>query len=324
MSYSEDQTSPAAPFSGDSSGHIFDTPDLVATSPTTTERVVDTQSGFLVVVKNLNDRLALSIKRNIGTPPSSSVSLTPDESVKLSRILATSLVAADDNDLAEYSGRSSRRRRGASKLFGSNQTKEDSDLEVTPGSLSNAHVPMKLMLASVLRSFMVPIVGIALSVFVLGIGAGITAIKIVDKPKPVVPLIVDPLERVKVDTFVRDFVAKMLDFTSKTYRISQVQAMATMSPELLEKYWTETKFPLTRRQLASLPQGANILITEMKQERLDADNMQVDVHAQLSDAANPKLTTPVNIRLKLTLDGNRQIFVSAQEDLSSTTSSTSN
>ncbi len=323
MSYSEDQTSPAAPFSGDSSGHIFDMPDMVATSPTTTERVVDTQSGFLVVIKKIGDRLALSIKRNIGTPPSSSVSLTPDESLKLSRILSTSLSSEEtesDSLIEEFRSRSSRRRRGASKLFESDESKKASteeDLAESPAS-GKTKMPMKLMLASVLRTFMVPIVGVALSVFVLGIGAGIGAMKLVEKPQVVAP-VVDPFERVKVDGFVRDFVAKMLDFTSKTYRISQVQAMAAMSPDLMERYWTQTNFPLSRRQLAKAPQGANILITEMKQERLDESNVQVDVHAQMTNANDPKLATPVNIRLKLSLDANGQIFVSDQQDLTSET-----
>ncbi len=87
MSFADDHASPQAPFSGDETGKIFDTPDLVLQSPTTSERVVDTQSGFVVVVKQLEKRLALSVKRQLGTPPTSSILLTPDESLKLSRIL---------------------------------------------------------------------------------------------------------------------------------------------------------------------------------------------------------------------------------------------
>jgi len=52
--------------------------------------VVDTQSGFLVVIKRIDSRLALSVKRRLGTPPVSSILLTPDESLKLSRILGGS------------------------------------------------------------------------------------------------------------------------------------------------------------------------------------------------------------------------------------------
>lgn len=319
MSFSEDPSSPAAPFSGDSTGQIFDLPDLIASSPTTTERVVDTQSGFLVVVKKLNDKLALSIKRRVGTPPSSSVPLTPDESVKLSKILGTSFGTEEFNlELAERKTR----KRSASKLFGADDQVPGSiapdDVAVPGQSLSSVHVPMKLMLSSVLRAFLIPILGIALSVFAIGIGAGVSGMKLFGKSELAsTPVLVDPLEKGKVDTFVRDFVGKMLDFTAKTYKISQVQAMASMSPELLERYWHETKFPLSKRQLSGLPQGANILISELKQERLDANTVWVEVHAQLSDAANPNNATPVNLKLKLALDTNRQIFVVDQQDLSS-------
>lgn len=82
---------PSSSFFSDGSGGIFDAvdPGMIWQSPTTHERVVDTQSGFLVVLKRgESERLMLSVKRRLGTPPSSSISLTPDESLKLSKILA--------------------------------------------------------------------------------------------------------------------------------------------------------------------------------------------------------------------------------------------
>lgn len=335
MSFSEDPSSPAAPFSGDGSGQIFDLPDMVAGSPTTRERVVDTQSGFLVVIRKLNDRLALSIKRHVGTPPGSSVPLTPDESLKLSRILASSFSSTDDlsSETCERKERRTgedRRRPGAtSRSFGGVHADDEttiSDLVAPAQSISSVPVPLKLMLASVLRTFMVPLLGIVLSVFALGIGAGITGLRMASKNKVRAPVLVgvpdtkDVLDAKKVDGFVRDFVVKMLDFKAKSYHASQVQAMAVMSPDLLERYWQETKFPLTKRQLSALPQGANILITELKRDRIDARNMIVDVRAQFSDAANPRISTPVVLRLKLALDANRQIVVIDQQDLSSTAS----
>src|SRR5262249_40371760 len=96
MSFSDDHASPAAPFSGDNTGDIFNAPDMVLNSPTTVERVVDTQSGFLVVVRRLDERHALMVRRRLGTPPSSSIVLTPDESLKLSRILAGSSASASE------------------------------------------------------------------------------------------------------------------------------------------------------------------------------------------------------------------------------------
>ena len=78
MSYSDDPASPATPFSGDETGEIFQAPDLVLDSPTTSERLVETQSGFLVVVKQQEDKQALSVKRQLGTPPTSSTRSSPN------------------------------------------------------------------------------------------------------------------------------------------------------------------------------------------------------------------------------------------------------
>jgi hypothetical protein len=87
LSYSDDYASPAQPFSGDETGQIFDAPDVIPQPWTSTERVVDTQSGFLVVVRHLPSSIVLSARRRLGTPPTSSVVLTPDESLKLSQVL---------------------------------------------------------------------------------------------------------------------------------------------------------------------------------------------------------------------------------------------
>lgn len=321
MSFSEDPSSPAAPFSGDSTGKIFDLPDMVANSPETSERVVDTQSGFLVVLKKFGDRIALSVKRRAGTPPSSSVQLTPDECVRLSRILSSSFSTADDL-AAELSART-KRKRSASKLFGHDDSedveeKSEADLVVPGQSLSSVHVPMKLMLASVLRAFMVPILGVALSVFALGIGAGVSGIKLFEKDKtPSMVALSDPLEKSKVDKFVRSFVGQMLDFSATSYRASQVHAMSSMGPDLLERYWQETKFPLSKKQLAALPQGSTVQIAELQQERVDANTVSVEVKAILGNPADPQASTPVNLRLKLGVDADKNIVVTYQQDTSS-------
>lgn len=318
MSYSEDPSSPAAPFSGDS-GQIFELPDMVASSVTTTERVVDTQSGFLIVVKRLTDKLSLSVKRRIGTPPTSSVSLTPDESLKLSRILASS-VSVEDEPQEQQQMESPRaiRRRNLNRLSSESGETTIPDL-VVPASLQNSQVPMKLILASVFRTFLIPIIGVTVTVFAVGFAFGVGSDKLISgKPAlPVAdPLLADPLNTGKVESFVRDFVAQMLDFSARTYRSSQVQAMASMSPELLERYWQETRFPLSKRQLASLPSQTNVLISDLKQERIDQNTVQVDIKAQLSDLRNPKQGTPVNLRLKLTTGKDGQIVVTDQQDIS--------
>jgi hypothetical protein len=89
VSYSDESASSLTPFNGDPTGDIFASQDVVARSPLTSTRVVETQSGFLIVVKDVpeKERLSLSVKRQIGTPPTSNILMTMDESKKLSNIL---------------------------------------------------------------------------------------------------------------------------------------------------------------------------------------------------------------------------------------------
>lgn len=90
MSSSGDYSSYDTEFSGDETGQIFDAPNAAPAPADASQRTVDTQSGFIVNVKNIDGRVTLLVKRRVGTPPASSVVLTPDESLKLSKILALS------------------------------------------------------------------------------------------------------------------------------------------------------------------------------------------------------------------------------------------
>lgn len=312
MSFSDDPASPAAPFSGDTTGQIFDLPDMVTTSPTTNERIVDTQSGYLVVVKRLSDRLTLSVKRRVGTPPSSAITLMPDESTKLAKILASGAAASDDSR-----GRTAERERSKMRRSASRNTSESELPEnpVTPSALSSAHIPPRLRNNSPIKSFLIPI--LAGTLLLLGTGCGIGyLVGAASSSAPNAVSEVNPLSTENIDKFVRTFVASMLDFGPDTYKASQVQAMAAMTPELMNRYWQETNFPLSNRQLKNLPQGVTILITELKQEPApDGTTVMVDVRAQLTDPKNPKVSTPVNLRLKLTADAERRIQVLEQQDL---------
>lgn len=87
MSRSDEPPHPSAPFAGDGSGKIFDAPDMVWSPSAAAEQVVDTQSGFMVVIRQAEGKQSLLVKRRLGTPPSSTVTLTPDESVQLAKIL---------------------------------------------------------------------------------------------------------------------------------------------------------------------------------------------------------------------------------------------
>ncbi len=314
MSFSDDPVSPAAPFSGDGTGQIFDLPDMVTSSPTTNERIVDTQSGFLVVIKKAGDRLALSIKRRVGTPPSTSITLLPDESVKLSKILASSAYSID-----EYARPQRTTERDRPRVRRGSGLTAEGPLPATvtpPASLSSAHIPKRLMLAAAVRTFIGPLVGVSLVLVCVGFGVGFGTSRVIKPAPPVAVPVENPLSTANVDKFVRTFVASMLDFSPQTYKASQVQAMAAMKPELMDRYWRETNFPLTNKQLRNLPQGMTILITELKQEPTPEGVVQTDVRAQLTDPKNPKISTPVNLRLTLGEDLEHRIQVLEQQDLS--------
>lgn len=288
MTYSEDSATPAAPFSGD--GSIFDHPDVLLTSPITTERVVDTQSGFLLVIRRMGERLALSCKRRVGTPPSSTIMLTPDESVKLSKILASSIVGLEDSA-------------------------EDHSVPRMPtgGRRRFPFTPSTQSKKSTFKKFAGPlkIAGIAFGVVaVIAVSFGVGKLT----GAPANSEAVDPLSTKNVDRFARRFVSEMLDFNPETYKLSQVQAMSYMTPELLAKYWQETNFPLSRRQLSSLPQGTTVMINRIAQERTDGTSATADIYAELVRTES-KLSSPVHLKLKLGIGPENTIKVLEQEDL---------
>ena len=65
----------------------------------TVERSFETQSGYLVLIKQLGSRYALSFKRQIGTPPTSSIFLTVDEGQRLANMFSSN---PKEDDEAEY------------------------------------------------------------------------------------------------------------------------------------------------------------------------------------------------------------------------------
>jgi hypothetical protein len=296
MAFSEDSASSAAPFYGD--GSIFDQPDVMLQAPTTTERVVDTQSGFLVVIKRAGERLALSCRRRVGTPPTSNILLTSDESLKLSKILASSTIGMDsasdyDDDSAAPVARPNI---GGRRRFPF--TAPD------PEKLRKSIGFKKPLLAC----------GVSLVAVVLIIG-GFAAGHQVATTKSLSSIAdSDPLAVTKIDRFSRMFVSDMLDFNPLTYKLSQVQAMSYMSPELLEKYWKETNFPLSRRQLKTLPQGTTVMINKINQTKIGEDGAAVDIFADLV-RTETKLSNPVHIKLRLGLNEEGGIRVLEQEDL---------
>jgi hypothetical protein len=357
VSYSDDYASPQAHFSGDEP-NILDSQDPIQDSPVTTERVVDTQSGFLVVIKRLEARLALSVKRRIGTPPSSSILLTQDESLKLARILADSPTPGENgnskgrknnfardidtwiNTLSPSKTQEKREslEAAAGDLDAYNQLDQyesgDADgLERSPASrwdkfMMDEPNPETRRAARKRKRqpFSVPpgakkvAVGLAATLVVVAIaGTVIANFKAPDKSEPKKDILAAaPLSDTRVDKFARNFVSNMLDFGPTTYRMSQVQAMSVMKAELLDNYWQETNFPLSKRQLAGLPQNQTVLISKITQERVDETTKDVDIYAELVSADN-KMSSPVHLKLKVAQMPDNSLQVIEQKDLTAGT-----
>ena len=344
MSYSDDYAT------------TLDSQDPIQDSPVTTERVVDTQSGFLVVIKKLEARFALSVKRRIGTPPSSSILLTQDESLKLARILADSPTPGEngkapknnfgrdiDNWINTLSSSKTQEKReaqedSAGELDAYNQldqyeSGDTEGLERSPSSrwdkfLTDDTNPETRRAARKRKRQTLNIppgakkiaIGVAAALVVAGIAGTVLAnFKAPEKSeaKPDV-LAAAPLSDTKVDKFARTFVSNMLDFGPSTYRMSQVQAMSVMKSELLDNYWQETNFPLSKRQLAGLPQNQTVLITKVAQERVNESTKDVDIYAELVSADN-KMSSPVHLKLTVTQTPENTLQVTEQKDLTAGT-----
>lgn len=356
MSFPDEGKSIPTTFTGDSD--VFDLPDAFLQSPTTTERVVDTQSGFLVVIKRQNERVSVSVKRRLGTPPSSSVLLTPDESLKLSRILATSLTAEEfqrerlprtemrrrmfsrpgeeisepditgEHDIITPSGEGRGgltdrplSARGADTMDGSEPdwtTLEQEALAGVAAARARRGRRKFFGIAKISPRMIVVSGAVALALAAAGISAGLLLSNIFNPASdPETVIVPNPLTPTKIDRFARDYIADLLDFNPGTYKISQIQAMSHMSQDLLESYWKETGFPLTKAQLKSLPQNSTVMITDIQQKPIDAETAQVDIYAQLVQAAS-KVTAPVHLKLKLGITANGNIRVMEQQDITST------
>ncbi|MBA3859143.1 MAG: hypothetical protein C0507_19735 [Cyanobacteria bacterium PR.3.49] len=347
MSYSDDYATTST---------ANDAQDPIADSPVTTERVVDTQSGFLVVIKKLEARLALSVKRRLGTPPSSSILLTQDESLKLARILSDNGAGEAEppqpgrrknfardidnwiNTLSTKPASQEEQTQSAGELNAYNQLEQyesvdGEGLERSPASrwdkfMMDEPAPEARRAARKRKrpSISVPpgaikvALGLAVTLVVVAIaGTVIANLKAPEKSEPKQDVLAAaPLSDTKVDKFARAFVSNMLDFNPATYRMSQVQAMAVMKPELLDNYWTETNFPLSKRQLAGLPQNQTVLITKVTQERVNETTKDVDIYAELVSADN-KMSSPVHLKLKVAQALDNLLQVIEQKDLTAGT-----
>ncbi|MBU6452062.1 MAG: hypothetical protein KGS72_09815 [Cyanobacteria bacterium REEB67] len=119
-----------------------------------------------------------------------------------------------------------------------------------------------------------------------------------------------------IEDFSKNFVQDMLTFKIDTYRQAQVRCMAQMSPELAQKYWQETGFPLTRSQLRAIPQDQQTQIVSTVALPVSPGIYQVDVEGSVTAQAGAK-TMPLHIRLTASKDATGKYTVTEQKDLSS-------
>ncbi len=364
MSYSDESASSLTPFNGDPTGDIFASQDVVARSPITSTRVVETQSGFLIVVKDVpeKERLSLSVKRQIGTPPTSNILMTMDESKKLSNILFQAPDAQEQiqvpNHLRETSDRIAQAptygyadRPDATPYAGiaglqspystqpeldtyasSSNTAPTIDEMRTPYRVrrggSNQRVRTTYNAEAILDYFsnikkrQLAIGGVAL-IAVVGIAIGAVALFTPSKAKKekeaaqAAALLNAPDP---VETFSRNFVTNLLDFNPSSYRVSQVKAMAVMEPELMERHWQETKFPLSKRTLSNLPEGQQVVIEKVSKEATSSSSYDVEVRGSVTSPGKDPSPLALKLEISKTMDG--QYLVTNQKDLSSSEAQT--
>lgn len=358
MSYSDESASSLTPFNGDPTGDIFASQDVVARSPLTSTRVVETQSGFLIVVKDVpeKERLSLSVKRQIGTPPTSNILMTMDESKKLSHILfqapdaleqmhvpnhlrdtsdriaqAPTYGYADRPDATPYAGLpspySTQPELDTYASTSNNQPTIDemrTPYRVRRGG-SNQKVRTTYNAEAILDYFsnvkkrQLAIGGVAL-VAVVGIVIGAVALiapssNKAKRDKEVAQTTganaIDPVE-----SFARSFVTNLLDFNPSSYRVSQIKAMAVMEPELMERHWQETKFPLSKRTLSNLPEGQQVVIDKVSKEATSASSYDVEIKGSVTSPGKDPSPLALKLEISKTIDG--QYLVTGQKDLSST------
>jgi len=345
VTYSDDDY---PPFTGDQTGQLLAEPDIVALSPVTSARVVETQSGYLVVLKKVDERLSLSVKRRIGTPPSSQVMLTPDESIQLSRVLTDSVETLGDvrgdylvRELAQRTARienQSPEDRELSTIYGDSADGDSDKLDwdeikqpwrkrKAQQSLQDLENPTSAKTAESrrplpIRNWLVGLGGVAVVAAIVGLVSwgssqlgGLTTGKAATAPVVATKVATDPMAPDNVDKFVRNFVANMLDFNPRTYRSSQIQAMAVMKPRLLERYWQETSFPLSKSKLKSQHRDQTLIINKVLQEPTSSVSTNVEMAADLSTPGQTEATS-VRLEIDLGLDRDGQLFVTDIKDAS--------
>lgn len=278
---------------------------------------LETQSGFMLVFKGAKDKATLSVRRKVGTPPSSAVTLTPDELRRLSNLVGElspepssgrqRLAVGSDRPPAE-SDFDSFVAREYPELAQRRRIKKAFPISV-PEAIFELVTQKKLLLLS----------GLALAVLVTT--AVSTVVFLTSKPFAGAPIAAAPSPTkaglsgsLSLEETARTFVLDMLNFRKDSYRQAQIKAMAMMTPDLADRYWSETNFPLSKSQLKTLPQDQEVRIESVVPTTISPGNYQVDVKGNLIGASGTAPTAVV-IRLSIIQDASGRLLVSEQKDI---------
>lgn len=278
-----------------------------STLQTDREANLETQSGFLIVLKGAGDKLTLSVRRRVGTPPTSSVTLTPDEVRHFSNQLADVLPQSRNEKIAVGPERNAPNQPvGELDIF---MEREYPGLAAKKrhrtGNSGGFTLPKEAIKTGVLALALVSVVGGMVAYF---------AIK--PKSKKVVTEVAQVQEVTPdVEGFSRKFIGSMLDFKRESYRPSQIKALSMMTPELQKAHWAETGFPMTRAQMSKLPAEQEVRVESVNIVALDPSNFEVDATGGVvTGGTTGSESMPFHLKLNVvkTDDG---LLVSSQKDM---------
>lgn len=278
-----------------------------STIQTDREANLETQSGFLIVLKGAGDKLTLSVRRRVGTPPTSSVTLTPDEVRHFSNQLAEVLPQSRNEKIAVGPERVAvNQPAGELDLFMEREypglAAKKRNRTGTPRTLA---LPKEAIKTGVLALALVAVVGGMVAYFAL---------------KPKTKKVVTEVAQVQevapdVEGFSRKFIGNMLDFKRDTYRPSQIKALAMMTPELQKAHWVETGFPMSRAQVSKLPAEQEVRVESVNVVAIDPTTYEVDATGGVvTGGTTGSQSMPFHLKLNVvkTDDG---LLVSSQKDM---------
>lgn len=315
------------------------------------ECYLETQSGFMFVLKGNRDRAVLSVRRKVGTPPQSAVVLTPDELKRFanlaSELIDDSLQGNAQQTESKYTGHANLGMPlGDLDMSGGNELNDELDTFIereypelankrkksaqgqtgASGLLSdlvNASTSQHLLKTGLLLLGILVVSFVGFNLFfgkksdhgTVTIGNPVAG----SDPNQQDQDLAQGPAQTQVEALARTFVADLLDFKKATYRQSQMRAMSMMTPELAQKYWRETKFPLSPAELARNPQDDVIQINSVKSERLEPATYQVDVIADhIKNKAGQADHSPIMLRLTVVQSSQGKWLIQDQKDVTST------